>query len=366
MHVLAFSTVPRIAPDVGAEEVFTRPQEIGQLIGDSLNDLAEAGLTVTGPSVTQVHPLARHISRSAAIYRFERDSGYTARRLAEFAPWAQAHNLVFRVGNGPFRNQDGENLAAPGNEVKVPVHADAYRRRVRNLRSLRQAGLELDEGIPVIPAEAEVRLRDPAEAAYRIGALSVVAVTAAHLLDGTFPPADDVIAELRLVGPALTPLERGFLDDVGRARRQLFAAAGRPRIPAPLRRRAALLGRSRHAVEALCWALQLDDLPPARTRAWDFEPEVWRSGASAAAGERVLEQGTAALLAQSPVLRGATPLLEAFDLAHILHHGLSAEEGRVSCPRSPNSGRGRWRGCSRRRGRGERQIDSSEQRKQET
>lgn len=118
MHVLAFSTVPRIAPDVGAEEVFTRPQEIGQLIGDSLNDLAEAGLTVTGPSVTQVHPLARHISRSAAIYRFERDSGYTARRLAEFAPWAQAHNLVFRVGNGPFRNQDGENLAAPGTKSR--------------------------------------------------------------------------------------------------------------------------------------------------------------------------------------------------------------------------------------------------------
>ena len=59
---------------------------------------------------------------------------------------------------------------------------------------------------------------------------------------------------------------------------------------------------------------------------------MWRSGASAAAGARVLERGTAALLAQSPGLRGATPLLEAFDLAHILHHGLSAEEGEGELP----------------------------------
>lgn len=329
MHVLAFSTVPRVAVDLGAAQVFTRPGELGRLTGEALGDLAEAGLTVTGPSVTQVHPLARHISRSAVIYRFGRDDSYTARRLAEFRAWAQPFNLVFRVGNGPFRNLDGENLAAPGNEVKVPVHVDAHRRRVRNLRALRQAGLEPDERIPVIPAEAEVLLRDPVEVVYRIGALAVVTVTATHLLGRTLPPADEVIGELGLVGPALTALERGFLEDVGRARGLLFDAPGRPAVPADLRRRAALLERSRHAIEALTWALQLDDLPPARTRAWDFDGEAWRVGAPSGVAARSLERGTASLLLRAPELRGVTQLLEAFDLAHILHHGSAVGKGEV-------------------------------------
>ncbi|QGU05658.1 hypothetical protein CETAM_12130 [Corynebacterium comes] len=327
MHVLVFSTVPHIAPDAGPAEAFTHPQDLRQLIRDALQDLAEGGLTVTGPLVTQVHPLARHISRSAVIYRFERHEGYTARRLVEFAPWAQSLNCVFRVGNGPFRNLDGENLAAPGGEVKVPVHVEAHGRRLKNLRSLRQAGLELDEQTPLVPAEAEVQMRDAVEVSYRIGALAVVAVTAAHLLDGTFPPADEVITELGLVGPSLTPLERGFLDDVGRARRLLLDAAGPPRIPDQLRRQAALLERSRYAIEALAWALQLIDLPPGRTRAWDFDRGAWRRGALTYSGAGALEQGTAAVLALAPGLRGVTQLLEAFDLVHILHHGLRGGGG---------------------------------------
>lgn len=329
MHVLVFSTVPHIAPDVGPAEVFTHPQDLGQLIREALHDLAEGGLTVTGPCVTQVHPLARHISRSTVIYRFGRDERYTARQLVEFARWAQSRNCVFRVGNGPFRNLDGENLEAPGREVKVPVHADAHRRRLKNLRSLRQAGLELDEQTPLVPAGAEVQVRDAVEVVYRVGALAVVTVTATHILDGTFPPADEVIAELGLVGPSLTPLERSFLDDVGRARRSLFDAAGPPGIPARLRRQAVLLERSRHAIEALAWALELIDLPPGRTRAWDFDGEPWRKGASICSGVEVLEQGTAAVLVRAPGLRGVTQLLEAFDLVHILHHGLDGGGGEL-------------------------------------
>lgn len=326
MDVLAFSTVPQITPDIGPTQVYTHTQDLTRLIGEALEDLAEAGLTVTGPSVTQVHPLARHVSRSAVVYRFQRGDDYTSRQLIEFAPWAQVHNCVFRVGNGPFRNLDGENLGAPGRAVKVPVHVDAYRRRQKNLRSLRQAGLELDEQIPVIPAEAEVQVRDGVEVVYRIGALAVVTVVAAHILQGTYPPADEVIAELALVDSSLTPLERSFLDSVGRARRSLFDAAGPPGIPGQLRERAVLLYRSRYAVEALAWALQVIELPPARTHAWDFEAGLWEKGAPAGVEVSMLERGTVALLAQAPGLRGVTQLLETFDLAHILHHGFGAGE----------------------------------------
>ncbi|MCS5479753.1 DUF4272 domain-containing protein [Corynebacterium sp. YIM 101645] len=327
MDVLVFSTVPQTAPGAEPVEVFTHPRELGGIVSGALEDLAEAGLTVTGPSVVDVHPLARHISRSAVVYRFARGEGYTARHLIEFAPWATARNCVFRVGDGPFRNLDGENLQAPGREVKVPVHVDAHSRRLRNLRSLRRAGLEPAEQIPVIPAEAEVQLRDSVEVVYRLGALAVVTVTARHILDGTFPPADEVLGELELVGPALTPRERSFLDEVGQARRSLFDAPAPPRIPRPLRQHAGLLHRSCHAVEALSWALQITDLPPGRTRAWDFDPEVWKGVSASGPAEEVLRLGTAALLVQAPGLRGLTQLLEAFDLVHILHHGLAEGEG---------------------------------------
>jgi len=327
MDVLVFSTVPAVAPEVGPDDgpvaVLTDPRHLSALIGEALGDIAEAGLQVTGPDVTQVHPLARHVSRSQVIYRFTRPEGYTARQLTEFAGWARY--CVFRVGNGPFRNLDGENLAAPGKGVKVPVHADAYVRRQRNLRTLRQAGLELDEQIPVIPAEEEVVLRDVTRVLYRLGALLVVVDAAEHIRQGVFPSADELVAGRSLVVDSLTGRERGFLEDVGRARQAAFSTSpdgGGPVIPVQLRAEAEMFARSARAVEALAWATQIIDLPPPRLRAWDFDPRAWEAGP-----ESLAEETTATLLARSPGLRGVTQLLEAFDLVHILHHGLAGEAG---------------------------------------
>lgn len=321
MDVLVFSTLPTVAPEVGSDvgpvEVFTDPRHLSGFIAEALTDVAEAGLTVTGPDVTQVHPLARHISRSQVIYRFGRPEGYTARQLLEFTGWGRY--CVFRVGNGPFRNLDGENLAAPGKGVKVPVHADAHARRQRNLRTLRQAGLELDEQVPVIPAEEEVVLRDVTRVLYRLGALLVVVDAAEHIRQGVFPSADELVAGQSLVLDSLTDREWGFLEDLGRARQAAFVGDG-PEIPAQLRAEAEMFARSARAVEALAWAAQIVDLPQQRLRAWDFDPQAWGS-----APVDLADETTATLLARSPGLRGVTQLLEAFDLAHILHHGLAGE-----------------------------------------
>ncbi|MDO5511904.1 DUF4272 domain-containing protein [Corynebacterium sp.] len=316
MDVLVYSTVSEPVSELEpvSAEVFTHPRDVAVFIEAALVDLAEAGLQITGPDVTRVHPLARHISRSQVIYRFTRDDGYTARHLVEFADWGRY--CVFRVGNGPFRNLDGENLAAPGQGVKVPVHLDAYRRRQKNLRTLRQAGLELDEQIPVIPAEAEVRLRDHAEVVYRLAALSLVVDAARHVRHGSVPPADDQVAAQEWVDASMTVRERGFLADVGAARAAAFDD-GRVVVPAGLRSEAELLLRAEWAVEALAWAAQLRDLPPQRLRAWDFDARVWATAEPAPGAE----DSPAALLMSSARLRGVRQLLEAFDLVHILHHG---------------------------------------------
>lgn len=334
MDVLVFSTVPAPATVAEPVEVFTFLRDRAPFIEESLRDLAEAGLTVTGPDVRQVHPLARHISRSQVIYRFSRDSSYTARQLTEFADWAQ--QCVFRVGNGPFRNIDGENLAAPGKGVKVPVNLAAYRRRQKNLRTLRQAGVEVNEQIPVIPAEEEVRLRDHAQVVYRLGALLVVVGAAQQLRRGMFPPADDLVAGHELRAGSLTPREQGFLDDVGKAQGAALTS-GRPEIPAQLRTEAELFARSAPAVEALAWAAELIDLPPQRLRAWDFAESAWQAGVDDAVAD-LQGETTATLLVRSPGLRGLTQLLEAFDLVHILHHGLDHESGRGAGHSAGHSG----------------------------
>ncbi|MFC6146766.1 DUF4272 domain-containing protein [Corynebacterium nasicanis] len=315
MDVLAFSTETAPADVPGPVEVFTHPRDIAVFVEEALRDLAEAGLQVTGPDVAEVHPLARHISRSQVVYRMARDADYTARQLVEFA--VNGRYWVFRVGNGPFRNLDGENLAAPGQGVKVPVHLDAYRRRQKNLRTLRQAGLELNEQIPLIPAEGEVRLRDHAQVVYRLGALALVVDAARSVGEGVLPQADDLVAAEALAGPSLTERERGFLAELGTLRAAAFAGV-QVECPTALQAEAELFRRSARAVEALAWAAQLLDLPPQRTRAWDFDVREW-------AGEAAPElegETTATLLARSPGLRGVTQILEAFDLVHILHHGL--------------------------------------------
>lgn len=319
MDVLVFSTVPTPVAVPGPVEVFTSPRDVGVFIEVALRDLAEAGLRVTGPDVTRVHPLARYVSRSQSVYRFRRGEGYTARQLTEFAGWGQF--CVFRVGNGPFRNIDGENLAAPGKGVKVPVHPVAYHRRQRNLRTLRQSGLELNEEIPVPPAEEEVRLREHALVVYRLGALSLVVDAARHVRAGTVPQADDLVAVRELVDASLTPRERGFLGDVGGARAAAFDVGGRVEFGEALRAEAELFARSAWAVEALAWVVGVCDLPPQRTRAWDFEEGAWREAEPPGLeGETV-----ATLLARSPGLRGVTQVVEAFDLVHILHHGLDGD-----------------------------------------
>ena len=320
MDLLVFSTVPDPVDLPGPVEVFTHPRDRAVFVEDALRDLAEAGLRVTGPDVTQVHPLARHISRSQVVYRLQRDDSYTTRQLIEFADWGRC--CVFRVGNGPFRNLDGENLAAPGKGVKVPVHVDAYRRRQKNLRTLRQAGLELDEQIPVIPAEEEVRLRDHAQVVYRLGALALVVDAARHVREGSLPQADDLVAAQELVASSLTARERGFLADVGAARAAAFDDGGRVEFPAGLRAEAELFARSAWAVEALAWAAQLVDLPPQRIRAWDFDARAWE----APTPETREGETTVTLLARSAGLRGVTQLLEAFDLVHILHHGVDSDD----------------------------------------
>ncbi|MDO5670068.1 MAG: DUF4272 domain-containing protein [Corynebacterium sp.] len=321
MDVLVFSTVPM--PVAVSGEVFTSPQDLGVFIEEALRDLAEAGLTVTGPDVVRVHPLARHISRSQVVYRFYRDEEYSARQLTEFAGWGQF--CVFRVGNGPFRNIDGENLAAPGKGVKVPVHPVAYHRRQKNLRTLRQSGLVLDEEIPVVPAEEEVRLREHVQVVHRLAALRVLVGAARQVSAGAVPQADDLVAARELIDASLTPRERDFLGDVGVARAQAFEAGGRVELADSLRAEAELFARSAWAVEALAWVVGLVDLPPQRTRAWDFAERVFVEAAPT-----VLEGETAAtLLVRSPGLRGRTQVLEAFDLVHILHHGWD-DDGQVA------------------------------------
>lgn len=307
MDVLAFSTVP--VPPAGGDDVQVIT-EVAGYVSEALADLADAGLTVTGPSVTMTHPLARHLSRTALIHRVERPDDYTARGLAEFADRAMDLNCVFRIGNGPFRNVDGENLLAPGNEVKVPVHPEARNRRLRNLRSLRAAGYHLNEELPVVPADAELILRDPAEVTHRLCALSVIAVAAGHLLRGYLPPADDLIAGGDL---HFTARERGFLDSV---------VGTRTGVTPALTAEAATFRDAAVAAEALGWTLTLVDAPPSRTTAWNFTAADWRDAAHPALPGEVLGTGCAVLLARTGTLRDPSRILEALDLAHVIHHSL--------------------------------------------
>lgn len=312
MDVLAFSTVPTLPAGTGVVEVITEP---AAHISEALADLADAGLTVTGPSVTMTHPLARHLSRTAVIHRFERPADYTARGLVEFAAWAMDLNCVFRIGNGPFRNVDGENLLAPGNEVKVPVHPEARNRRLRNLRSLREAGYYLNEELPAVPADAELILRDPAEVTHRLCALSVIAVAAGHLLRGYLPPADDLIAGVDL---RFTAREQGFLDAI---------FSGRTGVTPALTAEAVTFRDAAFAAEALGWALTLVDAPPSRTTAWSFTADDWRDATDPALPGEVLDAGCAVVLAGTGVLRDPSRILEALDLVHVVHHSLEVGAG---------------------------------------
>ncbi|RNE49952.1 DUF4272 domain-containing protein [Corynebacterium alimapuense] len=332
MDVLVFSTVPIVSP-VGAsvtawEEAIYEPAEIADLRILALQDLAEAGLKINDASVTRSHPLARLISRAVVVYRFRREESYSARQLGEFADWAEELNCVFRIGNGPFRNLDGESLLAPGREVKVPVHPEARNRRLRNLRSLRQAGYELNEELPVVVGDAELILRDPVEVSYRLCALSLVAASAGFITQGNFPPVEQWGPELELVEHSLNPRERSFLDDVWKAWRISVSGSGivaPSPVPSPaLIAEAATFHAESFAVEVLAWVLGQVEVAPSRLRAWDFDAEMWKVGDLEALPRCIVNDGCAVLLLQEQVLREPAVIIEAFDLAHVLHHTIEA------------------------------------------
>lgn len=322
MNLLAFSTVPVVAAGQDWVTVVTDPGALTVLISDALRDLAEAGVTVTGPSVTLVHPLARLISRTAVVYLFEREPDYSARHLSEFQGWAEHINCVFRIGNGPFRNQDGESLSSPGMEVKVPVHRQARDRRVHTLRSLRGVGYDLDEGLPVVPAESELVLRDPTEVVHRLVALSVISTAAAHIQQKTLPPTDDLVVGFDLV---YTARERAFLSDIAAARGRLFDARRSYSIPSPLVELAVTFRGEQDAAEALAWALSLRDMPKERTDSDAFNAGVWQKSTAQAFPAEILETGYAVLLMESPGLRQRSEILETFDLVHVLHHSAEVQ-----------------------------------------
>lgn len=317
MNLLVFSTVPVVAAGQDWVTVVTDVGALTVLISDALRDLAEAGVTVTGPSMTLVHPLARLISRTAVVYLFEREPDYSARDLSEFQGWAESLNCVFRIGNGPFRNLDGESLSSPGMEVKVPVHRQARDRRVHTLRDLRGVGYDLNEDLPVVPAESELVLRDPAEVVHRLVALSVISTAAAHVRQETLPPTDDLVVGFELI---YTARERAFLGDIAAARGMLFDAHGSSGIPPPLVELAATFRGEQDAAEALAWALLLKELPNERTDSDVFDAEAWQKSTSETLPTEILETGYAVLLAQAPGLRQRDEILETFDLVHVLHH----------------------------------------------
>ncbi|WIM67455.1 DUF4272 domain-containing protein [Corynebacterium breve] len=290
MHVTALSTVPPADPR------FSRcaPERVAELIGM----LADAGLTVTSPNISTTHPLARLVTRVAAIYEYERSNAYTASQLAEFSSLADEGPVVFQIGNGPLRNVDGENLQAPGMEVKLPVAADAYRRRYSSISALSQQGLDVDSSVPPVIGAAEAVLRPAGEIERMQRAHATVGHIAAELALGEAPETDDVVAVDRAL---LTVREKQFLQDVG----SLLVPGRKFEMSEALQERAWLHLESVAAAEALAWAIGNAEVPEGRLRAISCEPVAWMMGAPATG---------------NAVVRSLEDILDAFDLNHLVHH----------------------------------------------
>lgn len=331
MEVLALSSVPvvRAPAGLGDGEIAAAysPDPVSRrrlrdLIQSALSDLSDAGLAISAPSVRGVHPLARHISRSVVAYTFLRGEDYGLLQLREFQALAENANCVFRIGGGPWRNIDGENLQAPGREIKVPVHPQARNRRLLTVRELVRAGIDVDEELPAVAAEEETILRDRGEIIERMSAVAVIARTAQNLAAGAFTPADELMGGAADAS-GLTHREARFLRSVHRARAHAMDGGGA--VPEQLRRQASHFHGARFVLEALAWVVGAVEVDPARVRAWEFDPGRWLSEADAELPRRILAH-------PAPIdgeLRGLSDILEAFDLVHLLHHsiGSAAEMG---------------------------------------
>lgn len=295
MRVTVLTTVPSSnAPATDVQATVAR----------LIDEFADAGLVVTGPDIRSTHPLARLVTRAACVYELYRDDHYTPLQLSEFVHLASLGPTVVQVGNGPVRSVDGENLQAPGNDVKVPVAEDAVRRRLSSLSAMRGLGHD----VPPVLGRAEARLRALPELEAMMRAQALVGQVAALVMAGRAPESDDLVSVGRgLMGTR----ERDFLREVGRR-----VAAGGFEVSDGLYREAQVHLTAVAAAEALGWVLGRVLVDDARVIPARMDPEAWVMGApGGGSGE----------------LRGMEEILDAFDLAHVVHHAepeWMAREGR--------------------------------------
>src|SRR5690242_19458515 len=96
-----------------------------------------------------------------------------------------------------------------GDVTRSQPGSSAVARKERTEARLRQLGVPVNEGLPPLDADEEVRLREPLEIARRAEALWVVAARGEGLPAAR---ALEIIADAGALD-ALTPRERQFLDD---------------------------------------------------------------------------------------------------------------------------------------------------------
>ncbi|MHA2789942.1 DUF4272 domain-containing protein [Corynebacterium sp. S7] len=290
MQVTAITT---IAPN---DEQFA--ENISETIGSLINALADAGLPVTGADVADSHALARLVTRAAAVYQFYRDEDYKPVQLVEFSDLAAQGPTVFQIGNGPLRNIDGENLQAPGMEIKVPVAEDAVRRRQSSISKLDARGYAVDSAVPPVLGIREARLRPADELRAMMRIQSLVGHIAGLVLAGEPPETDDLVSVGREL---MSPRERDFLREVG----AMMAPGERFSVSSSLYDEALVHLTATAAAEALAWAIGRIEVAGSRLHASELDPAAWRID--------VLRSGDGQL-------KSVEECVVALDLVHLLHH----------------------------------------------
>jgi hypothetical protein len=214
-------------------------------------------------------------------------------------PWIRKMLEAARMRGRPgdAAGFDGEPDRDPG----AAVEAEA--RKQRSIAILNREGVSMNEHLPTIGAEAEIRRRSTEDMALRALALMVVAMKGASF--GQAPTREWI--EAYGIGDALTPKERAFTGD-----------------PAPARDACVQLSWRYECLWVLLWALGfIDELGPPDRQA-DPAPAV----------ATIDNLGRTRFVAQAR-LRPARELLDAADLIYRCHWAVRDAEffGRAPPPR---------------------------------
>lgn len=233
----------------------------------------------------------RHLQRVQTHYSFQVED----HQFDALAAWGDSANVLCFLSDGSVRDAAGNVLVSKGEpaveaDAALPYPADARARKLRSEAELKQLDAHPPAHLPPVLGQGEVRLRSAEEAMRRMLALCAVAVRAESLSTQALSVAD-IQAKLGPGVAALTPAERGFIDN-----------------DAPDEETWANHGWRYESAALLQWALGLSDTLPPPTAICD----------AGAIARVAIDQADEALIAKAQ-LRPVGELLDALDAIYRRH-----------------------------------------------